>query len=255
MSYQPDAPGDWGRMQVIPDIITATEELTTADACKVFLRSWRTRGSDVLLILHGLGAHSGWFMDMGNKLALRGITVYAMDHRGFGRSSAIPGHIDDYHTYVEDIHFIVTTIRRRHPQATIHILGHSMGGIFAAHFAAKYEHMLGGVLFLNPWVQDTARIPLLTTVAILLGGLFKSHRYWQPAGGTEVMTETLTASDKTWKSYPGYSHDSEFEHDRSLLDDDIVTWIGEHSATGRISADHQPEYDSSAWQPIDLQEG
>ena len=320
MSYQPDAPGDWGRMQVTPDIITATEELTTADACKLFLRSWRTSGSDVLLILHGLGAHSGWFMDMGNKLASRGITVYAMDHRGFGRSSAIPGHIDDYHTYVEDIHFIVTTIRRRHPQATIHLLGHSMGGIFAAHFAAKYEHMLGGILFLNPWVQDTARIPLLTTVAILLGGLFKSHRYWQPAGGTEVMTtnpdairmlqadpfwrrketasflfqiflmrlailkrastitipalvmqaeadksvvpeathklyETLTASDKTWKSYPGYSHDSEFEHDRSLLDDDIVTWIGEHSPTGRISADHHPEYDSSAWQPIDLQEG
>ncbi len=204
MSYQPDAPGDWGRMQVTPDIITATEELTTADACKLFLRSWRTSGSDVLLILHGLGAHSGWFMDMGNKLASRGITVYAMDHRGFGRSSAIPGHIDDYHTYVEDIHFIVTTIRRRHPQATIHILGHSMGGIFAAHFAAKYEHMLGGVLFLNPWVQDTARIPLLTTVAILLGGLFKSHRYWQPAGGTEVMTTNADAirmlqADPFWR--------------------------------------------------------
>ncbi|HKF36530.1 MAG TPA: alpha/beta fold hydrolase, partial [Ktedonobacteraceae bacterium] len=111
MSYQPTAPGDWGRMQQAPDIITATEELATADACKLFLRSWRTGSSNVLLILHGLGAHSGWFIDMGNKLAARGLTVYAMDHRGFGRSGGLPGHIDNYQTFVEDIHFIVTGIR------------------------------------------------------------------------------------------------------------------------------------------------
>src|SRR5260370_5986467 len=86
MSYQPDATGDWGRMQQTPGIITATEELTTTDTCKLFLRSWRTGSFNVLLILHGLGAHSGWFIDMGNTLASRGLTVYAMDHRGFGRS-------------------------------------------------------------------------------------------------------------------------------------------------------------------------
>ena len=294
MSYQPDAPGDWGRMQQTPDIITATEELTTADTCKLFLRSWRTGSPNVLLILHGLGAHSGWFIDMGNKLASRGLTVYAMDHRGFGRSGGLPGHIDDYQTYVEDVHFIVTEIRKRHPGATIYILGHSMGGIFASHFAAKYEALLGGVLFLNPWVQDTVHVPLLTTVAILVGGLFKSHHYWPAGTGIENMTtnpeairmlqadpfwrrqetasfffqislmrlailkkaasitipalvmqaeadksvvpaashklyETLTSSDKTWKTYPGYCHDSEFEPDRSLLDNDLVTWIAEHA--------------------------
>src|SRR5437588_3953826 len=43
--------------------------------------------------------------------------------------------------------------------------------------------------------------------------------------------ETLASSDKAWKSYPKYTHDSEFEHDRSQLDHDIVTWIGEHAAT------------------------
>ena len=297
MSYQPDAPGDWGRMQQTPGIITATEELTTTDTCKLFLRSWRTGSSNVLLILHGLGAHSGWFIDMGNTLASRGLTVYAMDHRGFGRSGGLPGHIDNYQTYVEDIHFIVTEIRKRHPEATIYILGHSMGGIFASHFAAKYEALLGGVLFLNPWVQDTAHVPLLTTVAILVGGIFKSHHYWTGGEGIEAMTtnpeairmlqadsfwrreetasfffqiffmrlailkkaasitipalvmqaeadksvvpeathklyETLTSSNKTWKTYPRYCHDSEFEPDRSLLDNDLVTWIAEHAATG-----------------------
>src|SRR5579872_535942 len=83
MLYQPDAPGDWGQMQGSPDIKVATEELSTADGCKHFLRSWNTGSSEILLILHGLGAHSGWFIDMGNSLSSHGLTVYAMDHRGF----------------------------------------------------------------------------------------------------------------------------------------------------------------------------
>ncbi len=302
MLYQPAAPGDWGQMQPAADIVIATEELATEDACKLFLRSWKTHSSQVLLILHGLGGHSGWYIDMGNVLSTLGITVYAMEHRGFGRSGGIPGHIDDYHTYVEDIRFVVAEIRKRHPGAAIYMLGHSMGGIFATYFAAKYASMLTGVLFLNPWIEDTSSVSLLTTVGILLGGVFKSKRYWRLAGGTESMTtnpeatrmleadsfwrrsetasflvqillmrlgvlgkakqvtvpalvmqagadkavigtatrkfyETLASSDKTWKIYLNYAHDSEFEQDRSLLDTDLVTWISSHApATSEVSS-------------------
>jgi alpha-beta hydrolase superfamily lysophospholipase len=222
-----------------------------------------------------------------------------MDHRGYGRSGGLPGHIDDYHSYVKDIDFIVTELRKRHPEAAFHMLGHSMGAIFTSHFASTYGDTLASVLFLNPWIQDTTKTPIVTTIAILLGGLFKSHRYWQVAGGTEVMTTnpeaiqmlnadpywrrkqtasflfqiflmrlavlkkaklitkpalvmqaeadkavvheashkfytTLASTDKMWKTYPDYAHDSEFEADRSLLDNDVATWIGEHvlEATG-----------------------
>ena len=295
MLYQPDAPGDWGQMQGTPAITIATEELSTADGCKHFLRTWNTGSSEILLLLHGLGGHSGWYIDMGNSLASHGLTVYAMDHRGFGRSGGLAGHISDYHTYVEDTEFIVAQIRKRHPGASLYALGHSMGGIFAAHFAAKYGNLLDGVLFLNPWVQDTSKIPLLTTLAILLGGLFKSKHYWQVANGIDKMTanpeavrmldadtfwrreetasfffqillmrsaildkakhiaipalviqaeedksvvpeashklyETLASKDKTWKTLPNYEHDSEFEQDRSLLDNTVTAWIGEHAS-------------------------
>jgi len=38
---------------------------------------------------------------------------------------------------------------------------------------------------------------------------------------------TLANNDKTWKTFPGYAHDSEFEADRTLLDSEVVTWITE----------------------------
>lgn len=45
---------------------------------------------------------------------------------------------------------------------------------------------------------------------------------------TRKFYDALASSDKTWKSYPNYSHDTEFEADRSLLDNDIVDWVHTH---------------------------
>ncbi len=290
MRYQSVAPGDWGTAQGSETVNVSTEMLTMADKSKIFLRSWQTDSNDVLLILHGLGGHGGWYIDMGNELAKRGLNIYTVDHRGFGRSEGLAGHIDSYHLYVEDTVSVIAEIRKLHPQGRIYLLGHSMGGIFTAHIAAKHSSLLAGVLFLNPWIADSSRLPAVTTLRILFGGMFKSRRVWQVSGGPEGMTtnpeavqmlqedtfwnrtqtasfliqilqmrqavmrlakditlpvlvmqaeedksvlatatrkfyDAVASSNKTWKSYPGYCHDSEFEDDRSLMDDDIVNWI------------------------------
>jgi alpha-beta hydrolase superfamily lysophospholipase len=296
MLYQKEAPGDWGQMEASDTIKVATEMLAMADGCKLFLRSWVTASSEVLLILHGLGGHSGWYVNMADTLAVRGLTVYADDHRGFGHSEGLPGHIDNYATFLEDCHTLVSEIHRRHPDRKIYVLGHSMGGIFTTHLAAKYGQSLAGILYLNPWVEDVSRLTLGTTLSILVGGLFKSKRYYQVSGGTETMTtrqeaiemlnadlywrrkqtasflfqillmrmavlklakqitlpalvmqagqdkailasgtrklyEALASSDKTWKGYEEFSHDSEFEEEHSRMDSDIAAWIGKHASS------------------------
>lgn len=299
MLYQKDTPGNWGQALETAEISVAYESIAMADGCKIFLRGWITRSTDVLLILHGLGGHGGWYIDMANVLAARGLTVYTIDHRGFGRSEGLRGHIDNYQTFVEDSATIIREIRKRHPDANIYLLGHSMGARFATYVAARYQNYLTGVLYLNPWVQEALTIPIGTTLAIFAGGLFKSRRPWRVAGGGEVMTtnpealamlETdsywqrtqtasflvqllrmrlglfkqarkvslpilmmqaendqsvlipasrmlytaLGSSDKTWNTYPNYQHDSQFEVDRSQMDNDVVAWIRAHSdSTGK----------------------
>jgi alpha-beta hydrolase superfamily lysophospholipase len=47
--------------------------------------------------------------------------------------------------------------------------------------------------------------------------------------------EKLVNKDKIWKTFPGYAHDSEFEADRSLLDNEVVTWITEHTRELSVS--------------------
>lgn len=208
MLYNVDLPGDWGSVQTLPNITFTAETLAMADGCKLFLRGWKTESRDVLLLMHGLGAHGGWFIDMGNALAARGLSVYTIDHRGFGRSEGLPGHIERAEQYITDLAAAATEIRARHASedapVRLYVLGHSMGGIFATHLAVKYGALLDGVLFLNPWVQDRAKVPLGMTMGIFGGGLARSQRRWRTPGGTEGMTTNPEAikmleTDPYWR--------------------------------------------------------
>lgn len=208
MLYNVDLPGNWGSVQTLPNITFTAETLAMADGCKLFLRGWKTESRDVLLLMHGLGAHGGWFIDMGNALAARDLSVYTIDHRGFGRSEGLPGHIERAEQYISDLAAVVTEIRARHASedapVRMYVLGHSMGGIFATHLAVKYSALLDGVLFLNPWVQDSAKVPLGMTMGIFGGGLARSQRRWRTPGGTEGMTTNPEAikmleADPYWR--------------------------------------------------------
>ncbi len=206
MLYNVEAPGEWGSMRASAQVQTATETLAMADGCKLFLRSWKTEGRDVLLLAHGLGAHGGWFIDMGNELAASGLSVYVVDHRGFGRSEGLPGHIERGANYIEDLVAVLKEIRSRHASgdARFFLLGHSMGGIFATHLAAQHGELLDGVIFLNPWVQDSSKVSLGMTLGIFGGGLLRSRRYWRVPGGTPVMTTNPEAirmleADPYWR--------------------------------------------------------
>lgn len=209
MLYNLSTPGDWGSMQAAARTQVATEMLAMADGCKLFLRSWTTEESQsVLLLMHGLGAHSGWFIDMGNELAARGLSVHAVDHRGFGRSEGLPGHVEHATNYIADLAAVIREIRLRHTSAgkspRVYILGHSMGGIFATYLAARHADLLDGVIFLNPWVQDNSKVSLSMALGVFSGGLLRSQRRWRNPGGTEGMTTNpeaidMLAADPYWR--------------------------------------------------------
>ncbi|HEY1351104.1 MAG TPA: alpha/beta hydrolase [Ktedonobacteraceae bacterium] len=206
MRYNIDLPGEWGSMRATPQVQIAVETLAMADGCQLFLRSWRTSGAAVLLLVHGLGAHGGWFIDLGNELAAADLSVYAVDHRGFGRSDGQHGHVERGVRYIEDLVAVLSELRRRHSDRATRffVLGHSMGGIFATHLAAKHSELLDGVLFLNPWVQDSSKVSPGMLLGVFGGGLLRSRRYWPLPGGTEVMTGNpeavrMLSADPYWR--------------------------------------------------------
>ena len=194
--YRPEHVGDWGTPVTVAGGTYETGSFARPDGVSLFFRAWRQpdTAAPTLALLHGLGAHSGWFIDMGNALHTRGLTVYAVDHRGFGRSSGPRGHVRDATLFIADLLAWLDDVSRRQPGAPLFALGHSMGGLFllnvAARDARRKSPALSGIILLNPWIRDTTKTSLGTTLTVLGGGLFGS-RYVAPAtAGSDTSTMT-----------------------------------------------------------------
>jgi alpha-beta hydrolase superfamily lysophospholipase len=299
--YAPDAIGDWGVPVAAAGGRYDTETLSLPGGGTLFLRSWRAAdpSAPVLVVLHGLGAHSGWFIDMANELHAHGLNVYAPDHRGFGRSEGPRGHVRRASDFLADIGALLDEVGKRHPSAPLVVLGHSLGGLFAIYLAAadarRKPPRLAGVILLNPGMAVAWKVPVGRQLRITVGGLRGSRRPWSVAPGAEAMTtnaeaaemlaadtywvrqqtarflyqaelmrmgamkragavrapalviqseadksvvpaaskrcfERLGSKDKAFKTYPGFSHDLEFEPERAALDDDIAQWVLAHAA-------------------------
>lgn len=300
--YDTERVGEWGTPVAVAGGSYGAETLTLPDGAKLHLRIWRAANpsAPTLALLHGLGAHSGWFNDMANSLNAAGLHVYVPDHRGFGRSEGERGHTRDWRGYPADIGALLDEIGRREAGSKLYALGHSMGGLFVTYVAAedakRATPRLSGIIAMNPWIKNTTNLSLRNTFAVLFGGMRGSARqvvypydvttmtknpeaqrmleadtYWVKsqsaaflyqvglrmrgqvmARAKEVRTpalvvqgeadvvvshaatkqyfDTLGSADKTYKTYPGYAHDCEFEADRSALDQDLAAWILAHSA-------------------------
>lgn len=200
VQYTPERAGDWG----VPEATSGAygeDAMTVRDGTRLFFRYWQhaDQQAPVLVWAHGLGAHTGWFIDVGNALNARGLSIYMNDHRGFGRSAGPRGHVRRGRTYVDDLDQFVDEVQKRQPGAPVFVLGHSMGAIFAVHLAAddtaSGRNRLAGKLLLNPWVRDQTKVSLVMTAGVIAGGLVGSDRIWTLAGGPDHMTANPEARE------------------------------------------------------------
>jgi alpha-beta hydrolase superfamily lysophospholipase len=104
----------------------------------------------VLIFLHGLKSHAGWFLDAGEGLAARGIRVYAFDRRGSGRSSEPRGDIGDYRKWLEDIRAVTSLVREENPGLACHLLGHCFGAKQALAFSLAYPGEVRSLILVAP---------------------------------------------------------------------------------------------------------
>ncbi|KQV48720.1 hypothetical protein ASC95_22745 [Pelomonas sp. Root1217] len=110
---------------------------TTDDGLQLHLRHWAatapTRGQ--LLICHGLGEHIERYAHVAAALNAAGWDVHGWDHRGHGHSEGPKGDIPEPDSLLRDTARVIDAVRQ--PGKRFVLLGHSMGGLIAARFAAE----------------------------------------------------------------------------------------------------------------------
>jgi alpha-beta hydrolase superfamily lysophospholipase len=104
----------------------------------------------VVVISHGLGEHGGRYAGLAERLVDRGHAVYAIDHRGHGRSTGERANIDRFSYLVSDLSAFVGRAQREHPDLPVFLLGHSMGGAVAFASALRIHATLKGLVLSAP---------------------------------------------------------------------------------------------------------
>lgn len=108
----------------------ATEFGSTRDGLSQLRRHWPVDDARAsVLLVHGIGEHSGRYLHLGQGLANHGFDTLAFDNRGFGQSGGRRAFVDDFDQYLDDVEDLL--LLRRQLDVPVVLLGHSLGGLIS----------------------------------------------------------------------------------------------------------------------------
>lgn len=149
----------------------------TEDDLTLFRQCWLPdqAPSAILVIIHGLGEHSGRYTHIVDHLVPHGFAVFSFDLRGHGRSSKKPvTHVNSWSEYLSDVKRFLKLVREEVPGKPLFLMGHSMGGPIVLEYALESPNEVRGVVASGPTVGAVDAPPLLLFIGRILSRLLPS---------------------------------------------------------------------------------
>jgi len=148
-------------------------QFTGVGELSLYFQCWQPEDNirAVLVIVHGLGEHSGRYMNVVNHLVPLGYAVYGFDHRGHGRSPGPRGFIKNYIEFRGDVRNFLEMVREREGKRPLFLMGHSMGGGIVVNYVLHDPEGFAGVIASAPAVGKLGIQPMLAFAARLMSGV------------------------------------------------------------------------------------
>ena len=113
----------------------------------------------VLVFVHGIASHGGWFAGTAEHLVDAGVAVLAPDRRGSGLSDGPRGHLPSFERALADLDAAVQRARRDHSGLPVVLGASSWAAKLAIVYAAASRGVLAGLALLGPGLFPTVRLP------------------------------------------------------------------------------------------------
>jgi acylglycerol lipase len=250
-------------------------EFSGAGGVRIYWQSWlpgdRPRASIVLV--HGASEHSGRYEWTATQLVAAGYAVYALDHRGHGRSGGPRALIDRMDNAVADVGTLVDIAAGEQPGAGPPLLfGHSMGGCISLAFATRRQDEIDALILSAPVAALEAASPAqriagvaaydadplnyhgklpartvhelatevgrfpesLQSLTLPLLVMVGTGDTLVPPAASELVYEKASSEDKTIKRYDGLYHEIVHEPERDQVMTDLTGWLGAHTRTATV---------------------
>ena len=145
----------------------------------------------VLLVAHGLAEHSGRYKNLVDYFVPKGYAVYALDHRGHGKSEGTRAYVDNFNDYLIDLKTFFDKVRKENKNLKIFLFGHSLGGTIATAYAIEHQDELAGLMVSGSSLVPTKSVsPALLAMAGIVSAL-------APKMGVTLLDASLISRDET----------------------------------------------------------
>jgi alpha-beta hydrolase superfamily lysophospholipase len=148
--------------------------LTASDGVKLHCLRWRSGRSPpwaVVIFLHGIASHAGWFGETAADLSSRGVAVYGPDRRGSGRSGGPRGHLARYGRALDDVEEVVRSVCAEHRETPVFLAASSWAAKLAVVYAARRPAPLSGLLLLGPGLLPRVNLSPGRRLRVIVGHL------------------------------------------------------------------------------------
>ena len=124
------------------------ERIESSGGLEISFRAWTASGQPggVVVIVPGFNSHSGYYGWVAEQLGEYGLSVYALDLRGRGKSDGERFYVDKFADYVSDVATLVALAKSREPGLPLFLLGHSAGGVVSCLYALEHPSDLSGLI-------------------------------------------------------------------------------------------------------------
>lgn len=188
-------------MPSVTETIQAGDGVAIARRCWVPDRAWAT-----VLLVHGLGEHSGRYDHVCDLFTREGLEVVAPDQRGFGRSGGPRAWVDRWETLYDDLELQVRAARAKAPHRPLVLYGHSLGGLLALGYVLDGRTSPDALVLSAPalaasipgWKKALAGlVSRIAPRAMLANGLDPSHLSKVPEVASAYLADPLNVHRST----------------------------------------------------------
>ncbi len=132
----------------------------------IYFQAWlpEEKTKAALLMVHGLGEHSGRYMNVVNRFVPLGYSVFGLDHMGHGKSEGRRAHVERFTDFTETLGIFSTMVKERNPATPVFIVGHSMGGLITALYLLDHSDEFSGAVISAPSIIPSVKVSGFTVL-------------------------------------------------------------------------------------------
>ena len=134
----------------IKDVSIRDDVLTAADGRLIALQHYAAENPQAIIVAaHGFNDYSNAFEMAGSWFVDQGISLIALDQRGFGKTPN-RGRWPGTQALADDLASLVKSVQAQDPNVPVYLLGVSMGGAVSTVAAAQNDLPINGLILSGP---------------------------------------------------------------------------------------------------------